>query len=542
MKHNPLPGLNFAMRWTQGLVALGALALAACDDGAAASGDSDSGVTDAAGIQTDAQLRRDTGPVQTDGGPPDGGPPDGGPQPTGLPVRNPSDPARAEGGQARLLGGALGGGTIPPQALRNLYLTWPLSDLEKLTRYQDAARGNDAEYWTEFRARYGFFDAAGTGIETGGLPVGLNATAGGDVALGCLACHAGAVAGRVWVGAPNSRLHLERLYDDLRALPDAVRALQARPLPEPYASLVRQIPVPAEAPRIPELEGRTHTAGHTDAMGLALALAARRSADAEAVEPGAYAMGPQDSPGWWLLKHQTRMYTDGSGTVGNYRNMMAGLLGSGLTWGELVALDAEFPDIEQFMLALPAPRWTDFDLPPLDAALTARGRDLFRAACADCHGTYEGPDAGYPDRVIPAAEVGTDPLRAEGFDAEAVALANRTTGVTDRPLVTTGGYLAPPLTGVWGSAPYLHNGSVPTLAALIDPDARPERWRPEPGEPAPFDPEAVGVPHAVDPAPQADDATLVDTTRPGLSAAGHPYGADLSAADRRALLEYLKSL
>ena len=41
---------------------------------------------------------------------------------------------------------------------------------------------------------------------------------------------------------------------------------------------------------------------------------------------------------------------------------------------------------------------------------------------------------------------------------------------------STGGYVATPLTGVWATAPYLHNGSVPTLAALLDSTTRPKYW------------------------------------------------------------------
>ncbi|WP_372862687.1 hypothetical protein [Spongiibacter sp.] len=41
----------------------------------------------------------------------------------------------------------------------------------------------------------------------------------------------------------------------------------------------------------------------------------------------------------------------------------------------------------------------------------------------------------------------------------------------------TVGYVTPPLHGVWASAPYLHNGSVPTVWGILDPDTRPKVWR-----------------------------------------------------------------
>jgi hypothetical protein len=38
------------------------------------------------------------------------------------------------------------------------------------------------------------------------------------------------------------------------------------------------------------------------------------------------------------------------------------------------------------------------------------------------------------------------------------------------------GYIAPPLVGIWASAPYFHNGSVPTLWQVLDPDSRADIW------------------------------------------------------------------
>jgi hypothetical protein len=96
-------------------------------------------------------------------------------------------------------------------------------------------------------------------------------------------------------------------------------------------------------------------------------------------------------------------------------------------------------------------------------------------------------------------------------------------------------YKARPLSGIWASAPYLHNGSVPTLAALLSSE-RPASFAVGKVE---FDPQAVGL------SDQVLDAAQVshfDTRAAGNGNGGHLYGTRLAEADKRALIEYLKTL
>ncbi|MEO1128258.1 MAG: hypothetical protein AAFX05_00960, partial [Planctomycetota bacterium] len=103
----------------------------------------------------------------------------------------------------------------------------------------------------------------------------------------------------------------------------------------------------------------------------------------------------------------------------------------------------------------------------------------------------------------------------------------------------TRAYIAPPLDGVWATAPYLHNGSVPTLNALLDSTRRPARWR-RSFRDDDYDLDAVGWKYeAVD---AVTDTRTYDTTLPGYGNGGHTYGDDLTEAERRALVEYLKTL
>ncbi len=120
----------------------------------------------------------------------------------------------------------------------------------------------------------------------------------------------------------------------------------------------------------------------------------------------------------------------------------------------------------------------------------AKGADLYKSACASCHGTYvngalvqPAPACMMGDPVaMKANQVGTDPFRAAAMDAKFVAALNDF-GVAgglwnSNAFRSTGSYLCPPLDGIWARAPYLHNGSVPTLEALLGPGPRPSTfWR-----------------------------------------------------------------
>jgi hypothetical protein len=103
---------------------------------------------------------------------------------------------------------------------------------------------------------------------------------------------------------------------------------------------------------------------------------------------------------------------------------------------------------------------------------------------------------------------------------------------------STDGYVNVPLEGLWLRAPYLHNGSVPSLADLLKPVAqRPAVfWRGIND----YDPTNVGY---VSEGPEAQaNGFRYDTSGRGNSNAGHVYGTTLSEPDKAALLEYLKTL
>jgi len=189
--------------------------------------------------------------------------------------------------------------------------------------------------------------------------------------------------------------------------------------------------------------------------------------------------------------------------------------------------------IQNYISELPPPKYPF----TIDQTLAATGAGIYQSACADCH-AFGGTRTG---TVIPVAEVGTDRHR---LDMWTPASATAYNGYGDghpwkfSHFRTTAGYVSVPLDGLWLRAPYLHNGSVPTLSDLLEvPERRPARfWR---GYDV-FDAAKVGF--LSEGAEAERIGTPYDTSLPGNSQAGHLYGTELPPESKRALLEFLKTL
>ncbi len=260
------------------------------------------------------------------------------------------------------------------------------------------------------------------------------------------------------------------------------------------------------------------------------------------------APGEADIMSLWLQRDRPAAEWDGSLPHPVYRNLAAGV--GAVAFGQVANLEAAIAASD---LAL--------DLPPppypfaVDARRAERGEALFEAHCASCH--HAGADAIYPTAVT-----GTDPNRANvvtaegrarliealraGCDDDAACDAEDAEIVAEVAPPGERGYLALPLDGIWARAPYLHNGSVPTLRHLLVPSSRPATF--VRGN-LHYDTENVGF--AWDPAAGAADAPHVhpyDTTRAGRHNTGHDgpdfLGLDWASrpSDLADLLEYLKTL
>jgi hypothetical protein len=193
-------------------------------------------------------------------------------------------------------------------------------------------------------------------------------------------------------------------------------------------------------------------------------------------------------------------------------------------------------------ISCPVPTTGALPIPP--RSYTAADAELLK----DCAGVNAGaPFAGSSfARTVQAAvdRIKQKAYAAAGIDAvqqRVMEDLDRRGGVTWRDtLLDTnppyGPYAARPLYGIWAAAPYLHNGTVPTLYdLLLPPDQRPKRFALDGRE---YDPAKVGF--AVNAACDQQDC-MVDTTRTGDGNGGHLWGTDLAEPDRMALLEYIKT-
>lgn len=300
---------------------------------------------------------------------------------------------------------------------------------------------------------------------------------------------------------------------------------------------------------------------------------------------------PVSYPFLWNTPHLNRVQWNGSAHNPMTRNV-GEVLG---VFGQLDLTDDVFRSsanvqnlflLEEQVATLRPPRWPEDILGPIDLEKAARGKDLYfseSTSCANCHSVGPPYPLTEPNEygvqfisveMIPFATVGTDSeaildfsirsantgpladlvgtdsmlaglLGAVVFDGvmnrqfdelglseQERVIYRRFRGASAGPILS---YKAGPKEGIWATAPYLHNGSVPNLYELLLPtEERSSSFYVGSRE---FDPERVGF--ETGPSPRA---TLLDTTRKGNSNAGHEYGVDLDEQQRWDLVEYLKTL
>jgi hypothetical protein len=262
------------------------------------------------------------------------------------------------------------------------------------------------------------------------------------------------------------------------------------------------------------------------------------------------------------------------------------------------ALAGGQPDAQNGFSGLRGPKWPSGILPPIDQALAQKGSVLYANLCQHCHlapvgsAAFWSSDKWLPANaageryldppLIPIGEIGTDPAQAAGLANRKLVLppslgigtadfgaalgglvekvvdhwyaaqspplpeatrqqmnGNRANGI-QAPLA----YKARPLDGVWATPPFLHNGSVPSLYALLSPAAeRPRLFYLGNRE---FDPVDVGYRQAA-----FKGGFAFDVSRPGNLNTGHEFndppgpgiiGRKLQPEERRALIEYLKTM
>lgn len=571
------------------------------------------------------------------------------------------------------------------------FLALEQTDAQALFREEDHLEG------------FGLISWGTSDLNPDGLPIGMTIDRGmlgpePQLGMNCAACHVTEVTvkdRRVLIDGGVSH------FDFAAFMADLLAALQAtRDDPAKFARFASRI-LGADAPQtaIAQLHARfslmTGTRenwavrnasnvqpgpGRVDALNVIMnqVTAAMLNRPDNARAPDAPVSYPflWDAPYLDRVQYNGVVPNAGAGAIGRNVGQVLGV------FGEVSIIEAMLPvgyassvrvghliDLENTLQTLTSPQWSSLAdmglLPPLDADLVEKGRDVYAENCAGCHKVIDRTDrgdlAGIPVKLVPLSEIGTDPAAAFDFSNREVAtgplqgrksafvsgaplcarthgneiLAHMTVAVMMNDLSATGGsivkeigaeletsvmshlrnalhaagetlgltthahrkneesdaqviarmaaagrseaeiaatltdrnddksvlysllvadaldrpaedvacletgetaqYRARPLNGVWATGPFLHNGSVPTLRALLDPVAdRPKAFNMSASE---FDPVGVGFKGSAEP-----DATRLDTSVPGNGNMGHAYGTTLSEAERRELLEYLKSL
>lgn len=446
-------------------------------------------------------------------------------------------------------------------------------------------------------AQFGFLTDAvpvnrppGVGGRGGGMPLGITA---GDVApiggivirtanLGCAACHAGVtyrpdglpIPTRAMLGMPNTSLDLEaytlavfcatrRFADDDRLLPTAQQLFPEMGWRE-RASL-RFLVLPLAKRRLAELKGKDRplpfpngSPGSTNGVAALKVALGQKLVGGGAGDAGVVSVPDLGSRMW-----RTSLLADGAYAVPG-RPRQATTTAADLDARHLDALAtittfftvpsmgvhpdravANLGDARAVAAFLEAYRPQPFP-GAVDHVEAARGAAVYAQHCAACHGSYAGGGAAprlvrFPNWL---GDVGTDPLRSTVFDEGLASGVARTAYRTRIAVAHGGGYVAPPLTGIWASAPYLHNGSVPTLAALLSPADRPGRFLVG-GHALDF--ERVGLRLSINGGQPSgyhpfSRPAWIDTRAAGRGNQGHRFGETLSPSGKRALIEYLKLL
>ncbi len=248
---------------------------------------------------------------------------------------------------------------------------------------------------------------------------------------------------------------------------------------------------------------------------------------------------PTDVPAWWLLKKKNAMFYNGFGRGDFPRFLMAANLLTVTDTSEAAEVLPHFYDVLAYLYSIEPPEYPK----PIDANLAAKGKVLFEENCSKCHGTY-GEKETYPNLLVPTHIIKTDSALVESNFSSPPFLAWFKqswfrTGDRKAELVPFKGYIAPPLDGIWITAPYLHNASVPNLETLLNSKIRPAFWSRDFQKPA-YDYEKVGWIYK--PEEKQVNKSTYNTTLKGYGNHGHTFGDKFNEQERKAVIEYLKTL
>jgi mono/diheme cytochrome c family protein len=403
--------------------------------------------------------------------------------------------------------------------------TWPASAYDGLWKqWNPVPNAAPEDYDRAVREHYGLHAAP---YENGRYPMGLRQgkwLLGKGITTDCLLCHGGSILGKSYLGMGNSTLDIEALFDDLNKASG-----RSRNLPFTFCNV----------------------RGTSEAGAFAVFLHSFREPDLKLrLTRQDFELRDdlcEDTPAWWLLKKKKTMYHTGTTDARSVRSIMQFMLSPLNGRSTFDKEEPTFADIRAYLVSLEPPRFPF----AIDEGKAARGAALFGENCVRCHGTY-GANPTYPSKVVPLDKIGTDRTRFEGLPLAMGEFYNKSWFAQEvengYKTVEPRGYQAPPLDGVWATAPYFHNGSVPTVYYVLNSKARPKIFtRSYHTDAADYDADKLGWKvQVLDRVPAGltlfERRKIYDTTQPGRGNTGHTFGDDLTEDERWAVIEYLKKL
>jgi Cytochrome c len=425
------------------------------------------------------------------------------------------DTPSAERGRKALLERHFTPPTIPLGAYENAWKVW-----------DPQAREKPADYSARFRERYGLHSAP---YSNNDYPMGLRLAPGlfgKALSTDCMICHGGSILGKSYVGLGNNALDFQAMYEEL----------------------AEAVGMPKKSPHV-----FCNVRGTSEAGAMAVFLIGLRQPDLSPRSPrlelDLHDDLCEDVPAWWLLKKKKTMYYTGSADARSVRSLMQFMMSPLNSGSAIIKEESTFRDVRAYLLSLEPPKYPF----AVNAPLAKKGQEVFEATCSRCHGTY-GEKWTYPNRIVPIKEIGTDPKRFEGLTKKASDYFDqswfaRELGDDGYKARATDGYQAPPLDGIWATAPYFHNGAAPTVYHVLNSKVRPKVFtRSYRTDEADYDSEKLGWKVKVlDGPPDAklpaiERRKVYDTTQPGRGNGGHTFGDKLTEDERMAVIEYLKTL
>lgn len=415
----------------------------------------------------------------------------------------------------------------------------------------------------------------------------------------CFECHAGVVDGQVIAGLGSNSVMQRPPRPEGMPAPNMLKMAAALKTPAERNAMAEMMKT-AKGVSSPVAETTNrgdnygpfavwaHGAHLEDPANRGLAVSYEKTELTDLIENN---MAPPVNPmPWWLMKYKTRDYWYGDGNPFDAAHFSFNFTGAQDSANEIHA-----SHVASTAKALAFARETESPLFPgtLDAGLVQKGADLFHGrttpadttafkACFECHGTYtkisSRPDFSQPGSWTVAYD-GSEELKNVRTDkaynevvqtlrpiSEHINQLSKYYMARETPELAPHfdhlegkGYVPPPLVGVWATAPYFHNGSVPTIEAVLNSALRPEIWKRD-QSPYAYDLEQLGLEFASLSRAEFDESAKAAATAPYKSKAsldqmfiydtagfgrgnmGHTFGDSLTSDERAAIMEFLKSL